>query len=78
MKGDARWRGREEIQHNYQLANERQPGGEVDKRRRHIARWRRRIERTRGGSGAPKGAMQQPAPVEQKANGGEGISGQGG
>jgi hypothetical protein len=32
MKGDAKWRERNEMQHDNQLANKRQLGGEVDKR----------------------------------------------
>jgi hypothetical protein len=55
-KGDARWRPRDKIQHDNQPANERQPGGEVDKRWRCIARQRQHVERTRGGGGSTTGA----------------------
>jgi hypothetical protein len=58
------------MRHDNQLASERQPGGEVDKRWWCIARQRQRVERTRGGGGVTTEAMQQPA-GKQEANRGE-------
>jgi hypothetical protein len=67
MKCDAGWRRRNKIRHDNQPANKRQLGGEVDKRRQHVARQRRCVERTRGVGGATTGATQQPA-GKQEAN----------
>jgi hypothetical protein len=64
------------MQHDNQLANKRQPGGEVEKRQWHIARWRWHVKRIRGGSGAKTGAPQQPA-GKQEVKWRGGVSGQG-
>ncbi len=59
------------MQHNNQPANKRQPGGKVEKRQWRIARWRRRIKRTRGGGGAKIGATRNNQLANKRQTGGE-------
>jgi hypothetical protein len=64
------------MQCDNQLVKERQIRGELPadkrgrcivRRRRLVARWKRRVERTRGGGSVTTGVMQQPA-GKQEAN----------
>ncbi len=61
MKGDARWRWRNKMQHDNLPENKRHPGEEVDKKWWHVTRQKQCIKRIRGGGGATAGVTQQQA-----------------